>query len=155
MRKLIIVGIAVLTNAGCATQFKDAPLDEPHATITFQRNKEGVKAVNNEPYQGYDLLSSPQCESFERIVGFSFDGQFIKTARFPVGEKLHFYMHSVPNQNIYGPWCWSYLGFEPEAGREYVIMHESCTPKVYDKTEGDWAIVSDIDVIDGYECPKN
>ncbi|MEM7765393.1 MAG: hypothetical protein AAF290_15110 [Pseudomonadota bacterium] len=153
MRTLVLAAITLLCT-GCATSYTDVPVSEPHATITFQRNKAGVKAVNNEPFQGYDLLSDPQCTSFERITGFSFDGQFIKTARFPAGEKLHFMMHSVPNQNIYGQWCWSYLGFAPETGRDYVVMHESCTPVVYDKTEGDWQIVRDIDVIDGFECPK-
>ncbi|MEM7433426.1 MAG: hypothetical protein AAF351_15995, partial [Pseudomonadota bacterium] len=59
-----------------------------------------------------------------------------------------------PNQNIYGPWCWSYLGFYVENGRDYVVMHESCSPVVYDTTEDDWQRVDDIDVINGFECPK-
>ncbi len=147
--------LAAVLLGGCATSYVDVPIEEPHATITFQRNKEGVRAVNNEPFQGYDLLESPQCESFQRITGFSFDGEFIKTARFPVGKRLHFAMHSVPNQNIYGPWCWSYLGFTPENGRDYVVMHEACTPVVYDKTDGTWVTVNDIDVINGFECPTN
>ena len=68
--------LAALLLGGCATSYVDVPIEEPHATITFQRNKEGVKAVNNEPFQGYDLLESPQCESFQRITGFSFDGVY-------------------------------------------------------------------------------
>lgn len=154
MARIAFLSVATLLCTACATSFVDVPLDEAHATITFQRNKEGVKAVNNEPFQGYDLLANPQCDSFQRIAGFSFDGEFIKTARFPAGGKLHFMMHSVPNQNINGPWCWSYLGFRPEVGRDYVVMHESCSPVVYDKTDGTWQIVEDIDVIDGFECPK-
>ncbi|MEM6512847.1 MAG: hypothetical protein AAF660_07535 [Pseudomonadota bacterium] len=154
MKTPLSLVLTVVICSGCAATYVDVPLGDPHATITFQRNKEGVKADNGEPYQGYDLLSDPRCESFQRVAGFSFDGQFIKTARFPADQKLHFVMHSVPNQNIYGPWCWSYLGFEPTAGREYVVMHESCTPKVYDKTDGEWTSVNDIDVIDGFECPK-
>lgn len=154
MKRLTLLSVLALLCSACATSYVDVPFNEPHATITFQRNKEGVKAVNNEPFQVYDLLANPQCDSFRRIVGFSFDREFIKTARFPVGRKLHFHMHSVPNQNIYGPWCFSYLGFEPEDGRDYVVMHESCTPVVYDKTEGEWQIVEDLDVIDGFECPK-
>ncbi|MEO0574339.1 MAG: hypothetical protein AAF004_02665 [Pseudomonadota bacterium] len=154
MRRTVLLSMVMLVCTGCATNYVDIPVDEPHATITFQRNKEGVRAVNNEPYQGYDLLENPQCDSFERITGFSFDGQFIKKARFPVGEKLHFMMHSVPNQNINGPWCWSYLGFEPEVGKNYVVMHEYCTPVVYDTSNGDWRVVHDTDVIDGFECPK-
>ena len=154
MRNILLSILSVLCFTGCATGYVDVPPGEPHATITFQRNKEGVKAVKGEPFQGYDLLSDPQCESFERIAGFSFDGQYTKTARFPADRKLHFAMHSVPNQNIHGPWCWSYLGFVPEAGRSYVVMHESCTPKVYDTTDGEWLTVDDTDVIDGFECPQ-
>ena len=154
VKRTAVLSVVTLLCTACATSYVDVPPNEPHATITFQRNKEGVKAVNNEPFQGYELLANPQCDSSQRIAGFSFDGEFIKTARFPAGRKLHFVMHSVPNQNIHGPWCWSYLGIKPEAGRDYVVMHESCTPVVYDTTGGEWQIVEDIDVIDGFECPK-
>jgi hypothetical protein len=47
--------LAALLLGGCATSYVDVPIEEPHATITSQRNKEGVEAVNNEPFQGYDL----------------------------------------------------------------------------------------------------
>lgn len=151
---LLLVSACLLVS-GCATQYVDVPADEPHATVTFQRNVDGVKAVNNEPYQGYELVDSPRCENDQKVAWFSFDGEYIKTARFSADRKLHFVMHSVPNQNIHGPWCFSYLGFDAENGRDYVVMHDACTPKVYDKTDATWAPVKDIDVIDGFECPKS
>jgi hypothetical protein len=150
----VLSGVAYLC-AGCAANYVDVAVDEPHATITFQRNLEGVKAVNNEPFQGYRLMDSPQCDNARTVASFSFDGEYIATARVPVGRKLHFSMHSVPNRNIHGPWCWSYLGFEAEVGREYVVMHESCSPKVYDTTDDEWRPVEDLDIVDAFECPKN
>jgi len=149
-----MVALAFLTVA-CATQYTSVPANEPHATITFQRNLDGVKAVNNEPYQGYELIDKPQCDNDQKVAWFSWDSEFIETARFTADKKLHFFIHSVPNQNIYGPWCFSYLGFEAVNGRDYVVMHDACAPKVYDKTDGDWQLVEDIDVIDGFECPKS
>jgi len=145
---------AAMVCGACATNYSEIAVDEPHATITFQRNSEGVKAVNNEPYQDYNLIDNPQCDNMQTIATFSFDGEFIETARFSAGKKLHFYMHSVPDQNIHGQWCWSYLGFDAENGRDYVVMHEACTPKVYDATDGDWQPIVVLDVIDGFECPK-
>ena len=152
-RKLMVA--LALICAGCATTYTEVPLEGPHATITFQRNIDGVKAVNNEPMQGFDVMDDERCENRQGIATFSFDSQFIKTARFSADKKLHFQMHSVPDQNINGPWCWSYLGFDAENGRDYVVMHEACTPRVYDKTDGDWQPVEDIDVVDGFECPKS
>lgn len=155
MTKYVILALLALLTTGCAATYSEVQEGEPHATITFQRNMEGVKAVNNEPYQGYTLLDSPSCGNTENIATFSFDSQYIKTARFSAGKKLHFAMHSVPNQNIYGPWCWSYLGFDAENERDYVVMHNNCTPVVYDRTDGVWERVEAIDVIDGFECPRN
>lgn len=140
---------------GCAVNYVDVPVDAPHATITFQRNLEGVKAVNNEPFQAYDLMDNPRCDNIQSVASFSFDGEFIETARVSANKKLHFYMHSVPDQNIHGSWCWSYLGFDAENGRDYVVMHESCSPKVYDTTADEWQPIEDLDIIDGFECPKN
>lgn len=154
MKRWGMMSVAVFICTACATNYTEVPADEPHASITFQRNIEGVKAVNNEPYQGYELIDNPQCENDQKVAWFSFDSEFIETARFTADKKLHFFIHSVPNQNIHGPWCFSYLGFDAENGRDYVVMHEQCTPKVYDKTDGDWQPVEDIDVIDGFECPK-
>lgn len=154
MRIPLVVFALGLLCAGCATNYVDVPLDEPHATITFQRNIEGVKAVNNEPYQGYDVMDNPRCDNLQGVANFSFDREFTRTARFAAGKKLHFSMHSVPNQNIYGPWCWSYLGFHADNGREYVVMHQSCSPIVYDVSGDEWLVVEDTDVIDGFECPK-
>ncbi len=153
-KRLLIVALAAAAT-GCATDYTSIPESEPHTTITFQRNADGVKAVNNEPYQGYQLVDNPKCDNDQNVAWFSWDSEFIETARFEGDKTLHFVIHSVPNQNIHGQWCWSYLGFEAQNGRDYVVMHESCTPKVYDKTDGDWQLVEDIDVIDGFECPKN
>jgi len=153
MLKYLMIGVAGLTLAGCATRHADVPVDQPHATITFQRNLTATRAVPSDPYQGYDILENPRCENRASIATFSFDNEVIKTARFAADRKLHFQMHSVPNQNINGRWCWSYLGFDAVNGREYVVMHDNCTPKVYDKTDGRWTPVKEIDVIDGFECP--
>lgn len=150
----VLSGVACLC-VGCAGNHVDVPLDEPHATVTFRRNVDGAGAVNNEPFQDYRLMDSPQCDNIRSVANFSFDNEFATTARVPVGRKLHLYMHSVPGRNINGPWCWSYLGFEAERGRAYVVMHESCTPKVYDTTEGEWQRVMDLDIVDGFECPQN
>ena len=154
MKKHIVMMAAAIICGSCATSYKSVPADEPHATFTFQRNIDGVKAVNNEPYQGYELIDNPQCENAQKVAWFSWDSEFIETTRIAADRKLHFYIHSVPNQNIYGNWCFSYLGFDAQNGRDYVVMHEACTPKVYDKTDGDWQPVEDIDVIDGFDCPK-
>ena len=153
MRKYLCVTAVLL--ASCATSYTELDASEPHATITFQRNAAGVKAVNNEPFQGYELIDNPRCENAQKVAWFSWDSEYIKTARIGADKKLHFFIHSVPNQNLNGPWCFSYLGFDAQNGRDYVVMHEACTPVVYDKTDGDWQAVTDIDVIDGFECPKS
>jgi len=152
MKRSLLLVVLTGLSAACATSYTSLLESEPHATITFQRNIEGVKAVNNEPYQGYDLVDNPQCENEQRVAWFTGDSEFIETARFSGDKKLHFLMHSVPNRNI-NAWCFSYLGFDAQNGRDYVVMHDACTPKVYDKTDGDWQPVEDIDVIDGFECP--
>jgi len=149
-----MVALALIC-AGCATRYAEVPPESPHATITFQRNRDAVKAVNLEPMQGYDVMDNGRCENRQGVATFSFDNEFLRTARFSADKKLHFQMHSVPDQNINGPWCWSYLGFDAQNGRDYVVMHEACTPKVFDKTDGDWRPVEDIDVIDGFECPNS
>lgn len=154
MKKSLFLLVFAGLSTACATSYTSVLETEPHATITFQRNVNGVKAVNNEPYQGYELVDNPQCENDQKVAWFSWDSEFIETARFAGDKKLHFVMHSVPNQNLNGPWCFSYLGFEAQNGRDYVVMHESCSPKVYDKTDGDWQPVEDVDVIDGFDCPQ-
>ncbi len=151
--KLLVVLSIFIT--GCATNYVEVPIESSHATITFQRNTEGVKAVNNEPYQDYNIMDNPQCNNLASIARFSFDKEFIKTARFKADKNLHFYMHSVPNQNIYGNWCWSYLGFTPEVGKNYVMMHVDCKPVVYLSENDEWEPVEDLDVINDFECPKN
>ncbi len=151
----VLLGVAAFASAGCAVNYVDVTVDEPHATITFQRNLEGVRAVNNEPYQAYELMDNPQCDNIQNVAHFSYDSEFIDTARISAAKKLHFLMHSVPDQNIYGSWCWSYLGFEAENGRDYVVMHESCSPKVYDTSSDEWQAIDNLDIIDGFECPKN
>lgn len=155
MLKYLLTGIAGISLAGCATYYTEVPPDQPHSTITFQRNMTATKAVKSDPFQDYNIMDNPSCENMEGIATFSFDNEFIKTARFSADKKLHFMMHSVPNQNINGNWCWSYLGFDAVNGRDYVVMHQNCSPKVYDKTDGDWVLLDDIDVIDGFECPKS
>lgn len=155
MKNLLLAGALAALVSGCATYYEEVAEDVPHANITFQRNVEGVKARKGEPLQDYNLIDNPQCDNQQGIATFSFDSEFIKTARFPADRKLHFYMHSVPGGDIYNQWCWSYLGFDAENGRDYVVMHQDCSPVVYDKTDGDWVQVEDIDVIDGFECPKS
>lgn len=155
MKQWILLAGASLMATSCATYHEDVPLDEPHATITVQRNYEGVKADNSDPLQDYNIMDNPQCDNLQGIGTFSFNNQFINTSRVAADKKLHFYMHSVPDQNIYGNWCWSYLGFDAENGRDYVIMHVNCSPEVYDKTEGDWVRVTAVDVINDFECPKS
>ncbi len=154
MRLWILPAVLMLLCVGCATNYVEVPLEEPHATITFQRNIEGVKAVHNEPYQGYAVMDNAQCDNYQSVANFSFDREFIRTARFSGDRKHHFHMHSVPDQNIYGTWCWSYLAFHVETGRDYVVMHESCSPRVFDVSDAGWRLVEDIDVINGFECPK-
>ena len=155
MRKFIAVAAAAVIVASCATKYVEVAKTEPHATITVQRNYTATKAVDADPYQGYDLMDNPQCENMQKVATFSYDSEFIETVRVSADRKLHFYMHSVPDQDIYGAWCWSYLGFDAENDHDYVIMHVNCTPEVYDKTSGDWVQISDIDVIDGFECPHD
>lgn len=155
MLKLFLIVVASAGLAGCATRYADVPTDQPHARITFQRNLTATRAVASDPLQDYNVMDNPRCENMAGIATFSFDNEVIKTARFSADRKLHFYMHSVPDQNVHGNWCWSYLGFDAVNGRDYVVMHENCTPKVYDKTDGNWEPVKDIDVIDGFECPRS
>ncbi|MEM6683738.1 MAG: hypothetical protein AAF607_16005, partial [Pseudomonadota bacterium] len=152
--KAVYLGFVALNLAACATSYKSVALEEPHATITFQRNMSGTRAVNNEPYQGYELVDGPSCANDQKVAWFSFDGEYIETARFAANKKLHFVMHSVQNQNLNGPWCFSYLGFDALNGRDYLVMHERCSALVFDVTDGNRRRLRSVDVIDGFECPK-
>jgi len=153
VKKFILMGAIAYLCTGCATNYTELAADEPHAKISFQRNEAGVKADNGEPMQGYELIDNPQCENRKKVAWFSWDKEFKETARFPATEKLHFHMHSVKNV-IQGDWCYSYLGFKPEIGGEYVVMHNSCRAEVFDTSDGSWTPVTDTDVINGFECPK-
>jgi hypothetical protein len=152
MKNLCGIGLVVFFCVGCATRYESVPLEEPHSTISFQRNEAGVKAVNDEPMQGYEVMDNPECDNMETVAWFSWNSEFKETARFPANGKLHFFIHSV--KNIPGPRCYSYLGFKPAEGGQYVVMHKSCEPVVYDTSGDNWRPVEDIDVINGFECPK-
>lgn len=121
VKLFLCIGASILV-AACVTGYKQASLNDDHATIEFSQGYIGALSLSGSAHQQYLAVDGPECKSPRRLAVFA-PFRFVAnvTKRVPADENI--YLAAINNRETAFSQlvCSQVFSFTPKSGASYRI----------------------------------